>query len=89
MATIQNKTHRPLSIPLPGGKTLFLGPGKSGEVAANAVNGPGFKKLLEAGEIEIGDEAHRASGGAGRGNQAGHGTLGHTSGSGIRRSGDR
>ena len=29
MKTITNKTHRPLSVPLPRGKTLFLGPGKT------------------------------------------------------------
>ena len=33
MATITNKTHKALSIPLPGGKKLRLGPLKSGEIS--------------------------------------------------------
>lgn len=89
MATIHNKALRPLSIPLSGGKTLFLGPGKSAEVASNATSGPGFQKLLAAGDIEISDETHRATGGAGRSSRARPGMIGHSSGSGIRRSGDR
>ena len=53
MTTISNKTQRPLSVPLPGGKTLHLGPGKSGEIAAKASEHPQLKKLVDAGEIEI------------------------------------
>ena len=53
---IKNKTNRPLSISLPGGKTLHLGPRKKGQIAANAVDHPPLKKLVDAGEIEIADE---------------------------------
>lgn len=53
MTTICNKTRRPLSIPLPGGKTLHLSPGKTGEIAANAVDHPPLAKLVAAGELEV------------------------------------
>jgi hypothetical protein len=33
MKTIQNKTNAPLRVPLPRGKKLHLGPGKSGQIA--------------------------------------------------------
>ena len=88
MTTISNKTQRPLSIPLPRGKKLHLGPGKSGEIAANAAEHPQLKKLVDAGEIEIvGEDAQRAAGS--EGGRRGRTFHGHTSGGGIRRSGDR
>jgi hypothetical protein len=88
MATISNKTNRPLNVPLPRGKKLHLGPGKTGEVAANAVEHPGLKKLVDAGEIEILEEgtSHTDSSGAGRGVR---GSTGHFGGGVSRRSGDR
>ena len=53
MPSVTNKTKRPLIIPLPRGKKLHLGPGKSGEIAANAVDHASLKKLVEAGDLEI------------------------------------
>jgi hypothetical protein len=89
MTAVSNKTQRPLSVPLPGGKTLHLGPGKTGQVSAKAVEDPRLKKLIDAGELEVvGDDARAATGPGAR--QRGRGfMLGHTSGSGTRRSGDR
>ncbi len=55
---IINKTNRPISVPLPGGKKLFLGPGKTGQVNAKAVEHPPLVKLVEAGDLEI-DESRR------------------------------
>ena len=49
---ITNKTRKPLSLPLPGGKRLFLGPGKTGQVSPKALEHPMLVKLLEAGDIE-------------------------------------
>jgi hypothetical protein len=49
---ITNKSKKALSIPLPGGKKLFLGPGKTGQVTAKALQHPPLVKLIEAGEIE-------------------------------------
>lgn len=88
MTTISNKTQRPLSVPLPRGKTLHLGPGKSGEIAATASEHPQLKKLVEAGEIEIVAESPRATDGN-RGGKKAWTSMGHGSGTGSRRSGDR
>ena len=89
MPIVSNKTQKPLSVPLPGGKTLHLGPGKTGQVSARAVEETRFKKLVEAGEIEvIAEDARSTTGraGAGRGRNF---MVGHSSSSGARRSGDR
>jgi hypothetical protein len=52
---ITNKTKKPLSIPLPGGKKLFLQPGKTGQVAPKALKHPPVLKLIEAGDLESAD----------------------------------
>lgn len=88
MTTISNKTRRPLSVPLPRGKTLHLGPGKSGEIASTASAHPQLKKLVDAGEIEILDEGSRPTDEI-RGGKKGRTSMGHSSGIGSRRSGDR
>ncbi len=87
MSAISNKTQRPLIVPLPGGKTLHLGPGKTGQISAKAVEDPRLKKLVDAGEIEIVREDPRPAAGSGGGKRGRTSMLGHTSGS--RRSGDR
>jgi hypothetical protein len=89
MTTVSNKTQRPLSVPLPRGKTLHLGPGKTGQIAAKAVEHPPLKKLVDAGEIEILGEDSRPTDGAGGGTRGRPWSHGHTSGGAIRRSGDR
>ena len=53
---ITNKTPKPLSVPLPGGKKLFLGPGKTGQVTAKAMVHPPLVKLLESGDIVSSEE---------------------------------
>lgn len=50
---ISNKTKRPLKVPLPGGKRLFLGPGATGQITAKALEHAPLKALLDAGEIEV------------------------------------
>jgi hypothetical protein len=89
MPAVSNKTQRPLSVPLPGGKTLHLGPGKTGQISAKAVEDPRLKKLVDAGEIEIVDENPRLTAGPGGGKLRRTSMHGHTSGGGSRRSGDR
>jgi len=86
---IKNTTKRPLRVPLPGGKRLHLGPAASGQVTPKAAEHPGFKQLLDSGEIEIVDE-HNAKGasqssgntgfkpGASGGSSSSGGTLRHT-----------
>ena len=89
MTAVSNKTHRPLSVPLPGGKTLHLGPGKTGQISAKAVQDPRLKKLLDAGELEvIAEDARPAAETGARQRDRGF-MVGHTSGGGARRSGDR
>ena len=66
MKTIRNKSHQPLAVPLPRGKRLFLGPGKSGQIASDHAEHAPVKKLLESGDLEVvGEGAGPASEGAG------------------------
>ena len=53
MKTIQNKTHGPLRVPLPRGKTLHLGPGKSGQIAHQDVEHKALQRLVKEGKLEI------------------------------------
>ena len=55
---IRNAAKRPLKVPLPGGKKLFLGIGKTGQIVPKAAEHPALKKLLDAGELEIIDSGH-------------------------------
>lgn len=89
MKTVCNKTQRPLSVPLPRGKTLHLGPGKTGQISSGAVEHPGFKRLLDSGEIEITGEGSGSTDGPGEGGGGRTATHGFLSGRGGRRSGDR
>jgi hypothetical protein len=89
VTTVSNKTHRPLSVPLPRGKTLHLGPGKSGQISSQAIEHPPLKKLVGAGEIEIlSDDSRPADGATGTQKRRGS-SHGHPSGGVRRRSGDR
>jgi hypothetical protein len=89
VTTVSNKTQRPLRVPLPRGKVLHLGPGKTGQISSDAVEHPQVKALIDTGVIEILDAgpAPTARGGSGRKGQTP--IFGPTSGSGSRRSGDR
>ena len=89
MKTIRNKTQKPLAVPLPRGKRLFLGPGKTGQIAPHADEHPPLKKLVEAGEIEIVAEGHGPDAAGGGGKVASTSAPGHGTGGVIRRSGDR
>lgn len=85
---VSNKTQRPLRIPLPGGRTLHLGPGKAGQISSKDAEHPAIKKLVADSAIEIDEEARRTLGGR----DGGKGRTfvgGHVRESGSRRSGDR
>jgi hypothetical protein len=88
---ITNKTPKPLSVPLPGGKKLFLGPGKTGQVTDKAMQHPPLVKLLESGDIVSSEESSPRSVAANRkfnppaGSTAGGGAPGGA----PRQSGDR
>ena len=89
MAAVTNKTGKPLSIPLPRGKTLHLGPRKSGQISSHDLEHPALKRLVDAGAIEIVAE-DSGSGGGDRGGTQGRAPMGgHAAGRGGRRSGDR
>ena len=77
MKTIKNLTYRPLRIALPGGKTLHLGPAKSGKVSDAALDRPAVKKLIEAGEIEVEGSERPEGGGSGGGEASSVATHGH------------
>lgn len=55
MRTVKNLSASPLRIPLPGGKTLHLGPGKSASIRDSAADHPGLKKLCDDGQVELGE----------------------------------
>lgn len=73
MPAISNKTRHPLSVPLPGGKTLHLGPGKTGEITPRAARDARILKLVEAGEVELVEDSRPTAGTVG-------GTKYHSSG---------
>jgi len=89
MAAVTNKTGKPLSIPLPRGKTLHLGPRKSAQISSHDLEHPALKKLVETGAVEIEPMDSGSSGGDGGGTRGPAPTRGHTAGRGGRRSGDR
>lgn len=55
MKTVVNKTNAPLKVSLPRGKSLRLGPKKSGEIRDEHAEHGAVKKLVDAGSIEIFD----------------------------------
>jgi len=89
MKSITNKTQKPLSIPLPRGKTLHLGPGKTGQISSEAAEHPPLTKLVQAGEIDVFDDHAAPTGGSGGGAKGPRPFYGHAASSGGRRSGDR
>lgn len=89
MPAVSNKTRKPLSVPLPGGKTLHLGPGKTGQISAKAAADARLKQRVDAGEIEIVDDERRPGAGTGGDRRGRTSFFGHSSAGGIRRSGDR
>ncbi len=89
MAAVTNKTAKPLSIPLPRGKTLHLGPRKSGQISSHDLEHPALRKLVDAGAIEIVAEDSGSGGGGGDVKYGRAPMGGETAGRGGRRSGDR
>ena len=88
MNTIKNTTKKPLSVPLPRGKRLFLGPGKSGQISPKAMDHPPLAALLESGELELTSEGG-SFGGRGKGSGSSGGSVqSHTPGKSVFRSGD-
>jgi len=62
MKTIRNLTRKPVKIPLPGGKSLRLGPNRDGTIQDKAADHAAVLAMVEDGTIAIFD-----------GSSAGHG----------------
>lgn len=86
--TISNTTTKPLSVPLPGGKRLFLGPGKTGQVLAAAVEFAPLKRLIDAGTVAVVRENVRGSHPT-INDKLGHATVAQGASGSTRSSGDR
>ena len=63
MRTIVNRTSRPLRITLPGGGILHLAPAHTGQISDEALETVTIAEMLDAGDIEIVEEAHPNRGG--------------------------
>jgi len=85
---ITNKSKKPLSIPLPAGKKLFLGPGKSGQITRKATENPAVVKLVEAGDVKISEEGTKLQGGGKSGSAVSSSSRHGVSGA-KRQSGDK
>ena len=86
---VTNKTMRPLRLPLPGDKTLFLAPGGTAQIAPKAKQHPPLMEFVESGQVELDDGAH-SSGTTGSPKGGDLRSSGrHDAGGGIRRTGDR
>ena len=62
MRTVRYTTQLPVRVPLPGGKTLHLGPAKTGQISDQAAEGRSVQRLIEQGTIELLGDADRSSG---------------------------
>jgi hypothetical protein len=90
MKIIANKTHKPIKVPLPGGKFLHLGPNKSGNIAEHAADQPAVKRLVKSGDIEIYEEGSQPQAvGAGKSAPGQASTHGHVQNTMMRPKGDR
>lgn len=89
MATVRNKTNKPLRVHIASGKVLHLGPRKEGQVSDHDLDHRGVTVLVEAGELEIvggGDKQSGAKPGTDGGHEETHGHHPDTS---LHRRGDR
>jgi len=76
MKEIRNRTQAPLRVPLARGRVLHLGPARTGQASDDALQYPAFRKLVEAGSIEVLDDGKTESfgeDGAAAGHEATHG----------------
>ncbi|MCP3979483.1 MAG: hypothetical protein GY716_09165 [bacterium] len=86
---ITNKTNRPISVPLPGGKKLFLGPGKTGQIVPKSATHPPLVKLVEAGDLETDEGGHGKASATTDSSKRKAGGQGSGQSTNIRRTGDR
>ena len=89
MKTLINKSRKPIRIPLPGGKIMFLGPGKSGQISDRHAALPAVQTLIDAGSVAVAGESAHAETTGGAGGQVHDGTHGHVPRKVVRPRGDR
>ena len=89
MKSVINKTRRAIRIPLPGGKTLFLGLAGRGQVPDGALDRPAVRKMIEAGEIEVLEQDSRSVDAADVSTPIRRSSQGHPATRGTSRRGDR
>ena len=86
---ITNKTSQPISVPLPGGKKLFLGPGKTGQLTTKSAGHPPLVELVEAGDLELDDTGRQRNTAPSDAPNARPGAQGGGPSSNLRHTGDR
>lgn len=81
MKTIKNKSFKPLKLTFSGGKVLYLGPGKTGQIPDAAILQKSIQALIGAATLEVmdGGPAHSQDGG-GKGSAPHETTRGHKPG---------
>jgi hypothetical protein len=89
MKTLINKSRKPIRIPLPGGKIMFLGPGKSGQISDRHADLPAVRKMIDDGSVAVAGESAHAETTGGGGGQVHDGTHGHVPRKVVRPRGDR
>jgi len=86
---VTNKSKKPLMLPLPGAKKLFLGPGRTGQISPKALEHPPLAKLIESGDVVAADGEHKdTKGGSGSSGPSAGFFQGGSTGA-MRQSGDR
>lgn len=55
--SIVNKTTGAIKVPLPHGKVLRLGPHQTGHISHHDLDHPPLQELVEAGTVELTDDA--------------------------------
>ena len=88
MPSITNKTRLPLTVRLPGGKKLRLGPGNTGQITPKALDSAAVRKLIEDGDLEVADGDRSRGGAPSKGGKGPAPGRGPTTG-GVRHTGDR
>ena len=89
MKTVTNKTHGPLKVPLPRGKSLRLGPLQSGQISHNDVDHEPLQRLVEGGDLEVLDDKSNAHLEHEHGKGPRASTQGHHPATAARSTGDR
>jgi hypothetical protein len=87
---IKNNSKKPLKVPLPGGKSLFLGPNAKGQVSDKSAEHPPFQEMVESGAIEVivGGRA-KTTGSLSDSKGISGSNTGKSGGAAMRKSGDR